>query len=360
MTEFGAPTTTGLNFGTANSGDDNICFVRGLCNQCRSWGMGSVWFPAHQAGTGNNKRMFSGPGGQINNGTLIPELQYGWNFYTVYHDFYGLGAYAYAMFQSSSGNWWIRDSAGGGGGTNSFHFGATGDIPLVGNSAQSSDDAADAIVWRPSNGTFYTRNSDGGTSFTVALGASGDTPLVGNFYGSGNSAYCVVKPNYDWWVRATGTSGTNIFQWGTTGDIPLVGNCSGGDNCADAVVWRLTAGAGAFWVRRSEDGTSYSANWGTNGDIPMLADFTGDGKDDLVVWRPSTGQWYIKDSQSLTSVPGFTWGTSGDVPMCGRINGDMCAIIYRPSNHTWYVWDPEANAGIAAPAWGDNTVNPVK
>jgi len=361
MTEMGAATTTGLDYQDSST-DSNVCFVQGMCNQCVSWGgMGFTWFPAHQAGTGNNKRMFTGPGGQIFNGTLIPELQYGWDWYTVYHDFYGKGYYDYAMFQPGTGDWWIKDSANGGGGTNSFQWGTSGDIPLVGNSAESTDDAADAMVWRPSTGTFYVRNSDGG-SFTVALGSSGDIPFVGNFYGSGNSAYCVVKPNYDWWVKATPTSGTNIFQWGTTGDVPLVGNCSGGDNCADAVVWRVnqTTGQGTFWVRRSEDGTSFSANWGTNGDVPMLADFTGDGKDDFVVWRPSNGNWYIMDSQSLESVPGFNFGIAGDVPMCGMMNGDMCAIIYRPSNHHWYVWDPETGSGIGAPQWGDSSVNPVK
>lgn len=79
MTEFGAPTTTGLNFGTANSGDNDICFVRGMCNQIISWGgMGAVWFPAHQAGTGNNKRMFNGPGQGIINPSLVDEVEYGW------------------------------------------------------------------------------------------------------------------------------------------------------------------------------------------------------------------------------------------------------------------------------------------
>jgi endoglucanase len=38
MTEFGADTTTGLNYATANSGNNDICFVRSMCNQCVSWG----------------------------------------------------------------------------------------------------------------------------------------------------------------------------------------------------------------------------------------------------------------------------------------------------------------------------------
>src|ERR1700722_712656 len=55
MTEFGADTTTGLNYATPNSGNNDISFVQGMCDQCLAWGMGSVWFPADQAST-NTKR----------------------------------------------------------------------------------------------------------------------------------------------------------------------------------------------------------------------------------------------------------------------------------------------------------------
>ena len=361
MTEMGAVTTSGLDYLDPSS-NSNICFVQGMCNQCVSWGgMGTVWFPTHQA-AGNNKEMFTALGGELSDGTLIPELQYGWGWHTVYHDFYGRGYYDYVMYQPSAFNWWIKDSANGGGGTNTFQWGTSGDVPLVGKSAQDTSDAADAIVWRASDTTFYIRNSDG-TSFTVALGSSGDVPFVGNFYGSGKSAYCVYEPGTgNWLVRASGTSGTDTFNLGgVAGDVPLVGNCSG-DNCADAVIWSTNSitGQGTFTVRRSEDGTTFSANWGQTGDIPMLADFSGDGKDDFVIFRPSNGGWYLMDSQTLESVPGFQWGQNGDIPMCGIMNGDMCAIIYRPSNQTWYVWDPEAGSGISAPHWGNSSVNPVK
>jgi hypothetical protein len=52
--------------------------------------------------------------------------------------------------------------------------------------------------------------------------------------------------------------------------------------------------------------------FGTQGDLIAPADFDGDGKADLGVFRPSQGVWYL-----LRSTQGFTgiqYGTNGDIP----------------------------------------------
>ncbi len=55
------------------------------------------------------------------------------------------------------------------------------------------------------------------------------------------------------------------------------------------------------------------------------ADFDGDGKTDLAVFRPSTGTWFISLSGGgSTATP---WGTSGDIPVPGDYNGDAKTYI---------------------------------
>jgi hypothetical protein len=50
----------------------------------------------------------------------------------------------------------------------------------------------------------------------------------------------------------------------------------------------------------------------------LLTDLDGDGRSDLMVFRPSSGTWYwIKSSTAYTYGGGGSkqWGTSGDVPV---------------------------------------------
>ncbi|MGI8787421.1 MAG: FG-GAP repeat domain-containing protein [Pyrinomonadaceae bacterium] len=93
-----------------------------------------------------------------------------------------------------------------------------------------------------------------------------------------------------------------------------------------------------------------------------VADFDGDGKSDISVFRPSDGYWYIaKSSGGFLSVK---WGLATDYLVPGDYDGDgkTDVAVYRmnfspdPQSsvyNTWYILRSSDNAFLARP-WGKN------
>jgi hypothetical protein len=80
-------------------------------------------------------------------------------------------------------------------------------------------------------------------------------------------------------------------------------------------------------------------------DIPVPADYDGDGRDDLAVWRSSQRSWYVHG----IATP-MRFGLAGDVPTPGGYAGSAEAqlSVYRPSTGMWYVsGQPSAALGSA-------------
>jgi hypothetical protein len=112
-----------------------------------------------------------------------------------------------------------------------------------------------------------------------------------------------------------------------------------GDGRTDVSIFRPSSGV--WWLNRSTDGIG-AVKWGLNGDLPFSADYSGDTKADFGIFRGKANHndvdfWILK-SPSF-SYNAYSWGLPGDVPFSGDYNNDGQAdiAVYRGSENAWYL-----------------------
>ncbi|HEU4405983.1 MAG TPA: VCBS repeat-containing protein [Polyangiaceae bacterium] len=91
-------------------------------------------------------------------------------------------------------------------------------------------------------------------------------------------------------------------------------------------------------------------------DVPLLADFNGDGRDELVAWRPDNCAWFAIDALALEArVDSVVWGLAGhdDRSLTGDFNDDGKddLIIWRRWERKFYM------LSVNGPQWGELKVD---
>jgi hypothetical protein len=108
-----------------------------------------------------------------------------------------------------------------------------------------------------------------------------------------------------------------------------------GDRKTDISVFRPDTGV--WYVFNSATASYTYVQFGIGTDIPAPGDYDGDGKTDFAVFRPSDGTWHMLSKSGIYSSRPF--GTTGDIPAPADFNGDGKTDIgvFRPSTGTWYI-----------------------
>ncbi len=112
-----------------------------------------------------------------------------------------------------------------------------------------------------------------------------------------------------------------------------------GDGRTDISVYRPTGG---IWYQQGSIDGFTARQFGISTDVPVPGDYDGDGRTDLGVFRadanPANPDFFVL--RSLTNTVSYAvWGTTGDVPITGDYDGDRKAdyAVFRPSVNTWYI-----------------------
>jgi hypothetical protein len=129
-----------------------------------------------------------------------------------------------------------------------------------------------------------------------------------------------------------------------------------GDAKTDISIFRPSVGE--WWVKNSSTNVANAVTFGTSTDKIVPADYTGDGKTDIAFFRPASGEWFVLRSEDF-SFYSFPFGANGDIPAPADFDGDGKAdpAVFRPSTGNWFIM--QSTGGTRIETFGSANDLPV-
>jgi len=153
------------------------------------------------------------------------------------------------------------------------------------------------------------------------------------------------------------------ITFGQAGDLPVVGDWNN-DRIETPGVYRPSTGQ--FLLTNSTSVTptvDITVNFGIAEDLPVAGDWNSDGFDSVGVFRPSTGQFFLTDDNvaAATIDQAFFFGTAGDLPTVGDWNGDGrdTVGVWRPSTTEFFLTNDNINFSNVFTFGQVNTDQPI-
>jgi hypothetical protein len=157
---------------------------------------------------------------------------------------------------------------------------------------------------------------------------------------------------------SVGTGAGDIFM-NNTGDFD-------GDGRADPLLLKTQSFQNAVtWLILQTTGPTRNVWWGSfaapNLDVAVPADYNGDGKEDIAMFRRSSGAWYIIESGTEAQRT-LAWGSPNDIPAIGDYDGDGTAdlTVVRAANGQliWYTLRT-SDGQFTVTTWGSTATDSV-
>lgn len=206
------------------------------------------------------------------------------------------------------------------------------------------DTLGDLSVWDSKTNTLYFQLTNDNKFYTKRF-INGDVsyePVFADYDGDKKTDFVFYQPDTAQWILNLSTAPDTPVKTflGAIQDLPVPVDLNNRKKYQPAI-WRPGTGA---WLLPSteEETTSRHLHFqGNAGDIVFAADYDGDGKSDLGIWRSEGGFWYIDKSttnydpsQGVAIQHGQEW----DIIVPNDYNGDgKCDLaFFRPQNQTWY------------------------
>lgn len=280
-------------------------------------------------------------------------------------------------------SWYANSSTSGFQAFGPFGDAAT-DFPAPGD--YDGDGKGDFALYRAATlaggqSFFYIFQTSNNTVQFYDWGTLGDQAISRDYDGDGKTDAAVFRDGYNgttvvpgvpgvFWIIYSSTQVRGAVTWGTTGatsndlDTPVPADYDGDGKC-DVAVYRFGALAptNTYIIFRSSDSTAQYVPFGNFAtDYILPGDYDGDGKADFALGRTgalstSPMTWIVLRS-SDGGVSGGNFGLSSDVPVQGDYDGDGKTdfAVYRQGATTgaqsfFYIYGSITNAIIYSP-WG--------